>query len=116
MSGSGISFFIPGASVVGTSQASALVPSAMTISHVKVYSTTAPVGATLFVDVNVNGTTIFTTQANRPGVLTTAFAANSGIPDGTTVLAAGDRITIDVDAIGSTTAGGAPLLVTVVML
>lgn len=116
-SGGAFTFMIPGTAVVGTSQAGALVPDAFTVSHVKVYSETAPVGATLFVDVNVNGTSLWNvTQANRPGVLTTAKSANSGIPDTGATLAAGDRITVDVDAVGSTTAGGGPLFVTVVLV
>ena len=114
-SGGAFTFMIPGTAVVGTSQAGALVPDAFTISHVKVYSTTAPTGASLIVNVKINGTTIFTTTANRPTVAISANAANSGIPD-TTALAAGDRLTVDVDQIGSTIAGGGPLFVTVVLV
>lgn len=114
-SGGAFTFMIPGTAVVGTSQAGALVPDAFTISHVKVYSTAVPTGASLIVDVNINGTTIFTTQANRPSVAASANAANSGIPE-IISLAAGDRLTVDVDQIGSTAAGGAPLFVTVVLV
>jgi hypothetical protein len=55
------------------------------------------------VDVNKNGTTIFTTQANRP---TIAIGANTalGTPD-ITALAQNDYLTFDVDQIGSTVAG-----------
>lgn len=66
---------------------------------------TAPTGATLIVDVNKNGTTIFTTQANRPTVAVSATAATlAGFPEVTT-FAAGDLISIDIDQIGSSVAG-----------
>jgi len=75
---------------------------------------TAPTGAAIIVDVNKNGTTIYTTQGNRP---TIAASANSGGPGSTpdvTSLAAGDYLTVDVDQVGSTVAG-ADLTVTVIV-
>jgi len=65
---------------------------------------TAPTGASLIVDVNRNGTTIFTTQAGRP---TIAAAANTARVTGmdVTALADGDYLTIDVDQIGAGSAG-----------
>lgn len=67
----------------------------------------APTGADIIVDVNKNGTTIYTTQANRPTVpATTNGGAISATPD-VTSLAAGDYLTVDIDQIGSTIAGGA---------
>lgn len=48
------------------------------------------------VDVNKNGTTIFTTQASRPIIEDTATVATSGTPD-VTALAKNDVITVDVD-------------------
>jgi hypothetical protein len=66
---------------------------------------TAPTGAALIVDVNKNGTTVFTTQTNRPtiaiGAFTSGLAANMEV----IVLAVGDYLTVDVDQIGSTVAG-----------
>jgi hypothetical protein len=77
----------------------------LSIRSVRARVVTAPTGASILVDVNVNGTTIFTTQANRPSIAAsqTASAKNTGfsvnvIPDGATV-------TVDVDQIGSTVAG-----------
>lgn len=65
-----------------------------------------PTGADIIVDVNLNGTTIFTTQANRPTVpATTNGGAISATPD-VTALANGDYFTVDIDQIGSTIAGG----------
>jgi hypothetical protein len=65
---------------------------------------TAPTGSTLIVDCNKNGTTIFTTQGNRPTVSISGFLATTTAPDVTT-FASGDYITIDIDQIGSTVAG-----------
>ena len=75
-----------------------------TIEEVYLIAKTAP-GAdkTLTVDVNKNGTTIFTTQANRPSLVDTAKTDTSGTPDVTT-FAKNDLFTIDVDVSTATTA------------
>lgn len=65
---------------------------------------TAPTGADLIVDVNKNGVTIFTTQANRPKILASAFTGVAPAPDVTTYNA-GDYLSCDVDQVGSTVAG-----------
>lgn len=89
-----------------------LTGSALTISKVHLAVDTAPTGASLIVDVNENGTTIFTNQANRP---TIAISANTG--EVTTIddpsWANGNYLTVDVDQIGSTIPGS-DLTVTVV--
>lgn len=65
-----------------------------------------PTGAAILVDVNVNGTTIYSTQANRPTVaISTNGGGISATPD-TTAFAVGDYFTVDIDQIGSTIAGG----------
>jgi hypothetical protein len=73
---------------------------------------TQPTGDSILVDVNKNGTTIFTTQSNRPTIAVSTNEDESGTPD-VTSWAAGDYLTIDIDQIGSTIAG-ANLTVTVV--
>lgn len=65
---------------------------------------TAPTGATLIVDVNKNGTTIFTTQSARPTIAISGNSTTLSTPAVTT-LADGDYITVDVDQVGSTVAG-----------
>ncbi len=65
---------------------------------------TAPTDASLIVDVHLNGTTIFTTQGNRPTIVTTATDSGLAIPD-VTAAAGGDVLTVDIDQIGSTVAG-----------
>jgi hypothetical protein len=65
---------------------------------------TAPTGAAVRVDVNKNGTTIFTTQGNRPNIAVgtnTSKVTNMDV----TALADGEYLTVDVDVIGSTVAG-----------
>ena len=77
---------------------------ALTITEVYVYVKTAPVGASLIVDVNKNGTTIFTAQSNRPQISSGENSDTSGTPD-VTGLAKNDKLTIDIDQVGSTTPG-----------
>jgi len=102
-----------GLATVGTKQAQALIPGPLTISKVKIYADTAPVGASLIVDVNKNGSTIFTTQANRPAIPSGGHSDDSGTPN-ITSLAEGDRLSVDIDQVGSTTPGGNDLLVTII--
>jgi hypothetical protein len=74
---------------------------------------TAPTGANLIVDVNKNGVTVFTTQANRPTITAGSNGGTLAAPDVTT-LADGDYLTVDIDQIGSSVAG-ADVTVGVVM-
>lgn len=81
------------------------VERAYTIVGVRFTLGTAPTGAAAVVDINKNGTTIFTTQGNRPSV---AIGANtSGLVTNADVnsLASGDYIGVDMDVVGSTIAG-----------
>jgi hypothetical protein len=64
----------------------------------------APTGAAAIVDVNKNGTTIFTTQANRPTFAIGSTSATVGQFLRTTVTD-GDYLSVDIDQIGSTAAG-----------
>ncbi len=76
---------------------------------------TAPTGASILIDVNKNGTTVFTTQANRPAIAAAATkVASPAVPD-VTVLAAGDLLSVDIDQVGSSVAG-ADLSVIVYMM
>jgi hypothetical protein len=99
-------FTLAGALYTTTSFAPAyVVPRAMTIEKAFAYVKTAPVGAALIVDIAVNGTSIWNlTQGNR---LTIADSASSGSQTlfDTTTLSEGDVLTIDIDQVGSTTAG-----------
>lgn len=81
------------------------MPFAATIIGVSASVGTAPTGSSIIVDVNKNGTTIFTTQANRPAIAISAFEAAEVTNMNITSLAIGDYITVDIDQIGSTIAG-----------
>lgn len=65
-----------------------------------------PTSAAILIDVNLNGTTIYSTQGNRP---TVAAGTNGGglsaTPD-VTAFAQGDYLTVDIDQVGSAIAGG----------
>lgn len=82
-----------------------LTPCALTINHVRCYAKTAPVGSSIIVDINKNGTTIFTTQANRPTISDGENKGSSSPTPDVTSLAEGDVITLDIDQVGSSTAG-----------
>lgn len=66
---------------------------------------TAPTGADLIIDVNKNGSTIYSTQANRPKITAGSNSGGPGTAPDVTSLAAGDYLTVDIDQVGSTIAG-----------
>ena len=94
-----------GALIVVTGDGRFYVPRAREIISVVAAVGTAPTGASILIDVNKNGTTIFTTQGNRPSVAASAFkVAAPAVPDVTSV-AAGDLLSVDIDQVGSSVAG-----------
>jgi hypothetical protein len=93
-----------GALTVGAGVSRLPIGAACTVVNVRAMVGTAPAGSAVTVDVNKNGTTLFTTQGNRPSIAAGANASGAAVPD-VTALAAGDYLTVDVDAIGSGTAG-----------
>ena len=99
-----IPWYSAGAQTASAKKNGALVPFAATIVGVRTRADTAPVGAALITDLNINGTTAFTTQGNRPTIADGANVSSTTLPD-VTAVAAGDRLTYDVDQIGSGTAG-----------
>lgn len=94
----------PGALVVAAGTLQVPLSGNYTLLDYRVRWGTAPTGASGIVDFNKNGTTIFTTQGNRPTVTTGTQLATTTAPNITT-FADGDYISIDVDQIGSTVAG-----------
>ena len=80
------------------------VPGDFTIDHVYLRATTAPTGQAIIVDVNKNGTTIFTDQGDRPQIAAGANASTLGVPAVTT-LELNDYLTFDVDQTGSGNSG-----------
>jgi len=77
-----------------------IIPRSLTIEKAYIYCKNTGTTDSTIVDINKNGTTIFTTQANRP---TLAFddadkKAESGTPD-VTDLVEGDIVSVDIDQI-----------------
>ncbi len=100
--GSNPSFQVPGTLVVATDVAAYVAASALTIEAVYIYCKEPGSAGSTIVDVHLNGTTIFTTQGNRP---TLAYddadqVAKSGAPDTTSVDEA-DVLTIDIDQVAT---------------
>lgn len=94
----------PGVLVVGTGKGQLPFLFNVIILSIVVRSRVAPTGASIIVDVNKNGTTIFTTQANRPSIAASGNVSSPSTPD-VTAFSAGDYMTIDIDQVGSTVAG-----------
>lgn len=90
---------------VQTGTARFLFPSAATILGVVAAVGTAPMGQSMLVDVLKNGTTVFTTQANRPTIAAGAHATSVMPTPDVTAVVSGDYLTVDIDQIGSTVAG-----------
>lgn len=65
----------------------------------------APTGAAILVDVNINGTTIFTTQANRPSIAISGFVSSRVTNMDVTTISEGQYFTADIDQVGSTVTG-----------
>lgn len=82
-----------------------VVPGNLTIIKAYAVVKTASGGLPILIDINKNGTSIWSvTQGNRLSITAGATTANQTVFD-TTQLADGDQLTIDIDQIGSVTAG-----------
>jgi len=97
---------VTGALTVATGKSRIYLEDNYVVESIRASVNTAPAGASVLVDVNLNGTSIFTTQANRPTIVAGANTAAATMGAGTTTaVASGQYLTVDVDQIGSTTAG-----------
>lgn len=106
-----IPFEQPGTLTVVAGRGRFRAPKALTVVSVAASVNTAPTGASILVDLNKNGTTMFTTQADRPSIAAAAFASAEAVP-AVTAIAEGDYLTVDVDQVGSS-GPGADLVVVV---
>ena len=97
-------FYIDGDLTVDTDLMSIIVPMALTITEIRCAVSTAPTGANLIIDINKNGTTLYTTQGNRPTIAASGTSATATDSD-VTALVVGDILSLDIDQIGSTVAG-----------
>lgn len=77
---------------------------ARTITRIGASVEVAPTGASIKLDVNIDGTTAFTTQANQPTIAISGFESTETAPD-VTAWADGEWLEIDVDQVGSTEPG-----------
>ena len=96
-------FTVPGVISTGVGRARFYCPGAATLNRIRASVGSAPTGSDIIVDVNKNGTTVFTTQTARPKIFAGQTTA-TGTPAITTI-AQGDYITVDIDAVGSLFAG-----------
>ena len=89
----------------GTAVVTFRMPHAMTLTGVRAGVTTAPVGADIEVDINEGGSTILSTILSiDDGEKTSTTAATAAVISDS-ALADDAEITIDIDQVGSTTAG-----------
>ncbi len=88
----------------GTGSTRLYLPFNVDIIKVEASVGTAPTGAAIQVDVNVDGTTIFTTQTNRPIIAASGFHDESGTVEDDSHTD-GQYLTVDIDQVGSTIAG-----------
>jgi len=71
-----------------------------TITGVRATAAIAPVGADIVIDVNKNGSTIFTTQSNRPTIVANTTSSGKVTSIDITSIADGEYLTVDVDQVG----------------
>ena len=81
------------------------MPYAFTITDARASVTTAPVGSVLTVDINDGGTTILSTKITIDASEKTSTTAATAKVISDTALADDAEVTIDIDTIGSGTAG-----------
>ncbi len=99
------SFFKTGTLATTTGTQRLPIDGTYTIVGTRLMVGTAPTGSSLIVDINKNGTTIYSTQGNRPAISAGANAGGPGATPDVTTLAAGDYLTVDIDQVGSSVAG-----------
>jgi hypothetical protein len=81
------------------------MPHAMTLTEVRASVNTAPVGSTIIVDINEGGTTILSTKLSIDASEKTSTTAAAPAVVSDAAIADDAELTIDLDQIGSATAG-----------
>lgn len=89
----------------GASKVTFRVPYALTLLDVRANVNTAPVGSTIIVDINEGGTTILSTKLTIDASEKTSTTAATPAVISDSSVADDGEITIDIDQIGSSTAG-----------
>ena len=90
---------------VGTGKVTFRCPFAFTITGVSASVTTAPVGSTIIIDINEAGSTCLSTKLSIDAAEKTSTSAASAAVISDANIAADAEITVDIDQIGSSTAG-----------
>lgn len=78
---------------------------AWTIQSVRASVGVAPAGRSVVIDISINGTTIFTNQANRPTIAAGGNTSGKITNMDITSVAVGNYLTVDIDQVGTTTPG-----------
>lgn len=89
----------------GTAKVTFRMPYAFTLTAVRASVTTAPVGSVLTVDINEGGTSILSTKLTIDASEKTSTTAATAAVISDSALADDAEITIDIDGVGSSTAG-----------
>lgn len=89
----------------GAAKVTFRMPYAFTLTGVRASVTTAPTGSVLTVDINETGTTILSTKITIDATEKTSTTAATPPVISDSALADDAEITIDIDTVGSTTAG-----------
>ncbi len=91
-----------------------VAPFALTLTGGYIIANIAPTGATMIWDMHsgaAGGTTVFTTQANRPTLAAGATGPTAVVAPDVTAIGAGTRLVAYIDQVGSTIAGSSITLV-----
>lgn len=94
-----------GALTVGAGKDRVVIPFLAEIINVEAVVGTAPTGASLVLDILKNGTSIFTTTANRPTIAAGSTSSGVGVRPDVVEVAQGDLLELQVVQVGSTVAG-----------
>lgn len=97
-------FSLPGILATEVGRGRFLFPFPVTILGCSAAVNTPSSGSSIIFDVNRNGTTMYTTQPNRPTILAGSNAASETVPDVTSIVT-GQYLTVDTDQIGSIDSG-----------
>ncbi len=99
----GMIWYFDGTQTIATSKGPEItMPFGLTLSGVTLKAKGAPTGAAFIIDINKDGTTIFST---RPQIYAGGRAGGTGAVFSTTNLTLNSVLTIDIDQVGSTFAG-----------
>ena len=77
----------------------------LTLRSVRASVGTSPQGSPVVVDVNVNGSSVWTSPAAQPTIPANGVTSGAVTPN-TSTIPAGGYLTVDIDAVGSTSPGG----------